>query len=159
MNLIDGMPESPEEASGTGWEEGVFVVPAIAESIDVTPPVREGRRIVALRSSEAGVGPTAAVDARLRFMPTPLVLGSGEAASVVEAGSKDSLVNPLRPCTVGSQPFSLLWMLSLRPCPCFCFLPPDSSRLLPILARLVLDLDRGRVGVLSRGLLFECRWE
>ena len=68
--------------------------------------------------SEAGVGPNAALDALFRFMPTPLVLRSGDADSVVGAGFKESLLNPLRPCTVGNQPFSLLWILS--DCPSRC---------------------------------------
>ena len=114
MNLMEGMPESPEEVSAAGWEVGRA---AIVESIDVMPPVREGRRIVALRSSDAGVGPIPALEARLRFMP--IVLRSGEADSEVDAGSKVSLFNPLRPWTVGSHPFSLFWMLSLRPSFCF----------------------------------------
>jgi hypothetical protein len=107
MNLIDGMSDSPAGFSGADCEAGVFTAGDIAESSDDSPPGREERLMVAPRNS-AGVGPKAAVDALFRFMPTPLVLRSGEAGSVVDAGFKESLLNPLRPCTVGNQPFSLL---------------------------------------------------
>ena len=107
MNLIDGMSDSPADFSGADCEAGVFVAGDMVESSDVNPPRREERRIVAPRNS-AGVGPRAAVDALFRFMPTQLVLLSGDAGSVVDAGFKESLLNPLRPCTVGNQPFSLL---------------------------------------------------
>jgi hypothetical protein len=107
MNLIDGIPDSPSDFSGADCEAGVLVAGDIAESSDGSPPRRGERRIVAPRNS-AGVGPRAAVDALFRFIPTPPVLRSGDADSVVDAGFKESLLNPLRPCTVGSQPFSLL---------------------------------------------------
>lgn len=57
-------------------------------------------RVVLPRSEMGvGVGPADALAVRLRVM-----LCSGEADSEVDAGFKESLLKPLRPCTVGNQP-------------------------------------------------------
>lgn len=108
------------------------------------------------REAEAvvvGVGPNA-LAALLRVMPMLLLL-SGDAGSVVEVGCSESLLKPLLPCTVGSHPFSPLWIVDSASRALWCVCSRGETVGLMV-SKLVEDVDLVSGGVpLS---VRECRW-
>lgn len=89
MKRIDGMSDSAPDLSGACWFEGVLAPESVAASnvgMGGICPFLDGLRMVAARNSAV---PSAPDDALFLLI---LVLRSGEADSVVDAGFSEPLL-------------------------------------------------------------------
>lgn len=153
---------------GVGLEEGASGAKGSCEEMSRADcrraPVGMVGVGVVVVAAAAGVGPSA-VAARLLVIPRVL-LGSGDADSVdVDVGCSDSLLSPLRPCTVGNHPCSPLCIpdaSALRSLSCSracCDLGLVGGGLAPP-AGLDVDLVSGGASALPGPgvLVCGCRW-